>query len=66
MQKKGRGTIKTADELKTMLYDRIAEVTSGELTQAYEEQVRYEIALLAMILEDDISAEEWEQIEAAM
>jgi hypothetical protein len=58
--------MKTADELKTMLYDRIAEVTSGELTQAYEEQVRYEIALLAMILEDDISAEEWEQIEVAM
>lgn len=58
--------MKTADELKTMLSDRIAEVTSGELTQAYEEQVRYEIALLAMILEDDIDAEEWEQIEAAM
>lgn len=58
--------MKTLCELKEMLSDRIAEVTSGELTQAYEEQVRYEIALLAMILEDDISAEEWEQIEAAM
>lgn len=58
--------MKTLCELKKMLSDRIAEVTSGELTQAYEEQVRYEIALLAMILEDDISAEEWEQIEAAM
>lgn len=58
--------MKTLCELKKMLSDRIAEVTSGELTQAYEEQVRYEIALLAMILEGDISAEEWEQIEAAM
>jgi hypothetical protein len=58
--------MKTLCELKKMLSDRIAEVTSGELTQAYEEQVRYEIALLAVILEDDISAEEWEQIEAAM
>jgi hypothetical protein len=58
--------MKTADELKAMLYDRIAEVTSGELTQAYEEQVRYEIALLAMILEDDIPAEKWAEIEAAM
>lgn len=49
-----------------MLYDRIAEVNSGELTQAYEEQVRYEIALLAVILEDDIPAEKWAEIEAAM
>lgn len=58
--------MKTTDELKQMLFERIAEVQSGELTLAYEDQVRYEIALLAVILEDDISAEEWEQIEAAM
>lgn len=58
--------MKTADELKAMLADRIAEVQGGELTPAYEDQLRYEIALLATILEDDISAEEWEQIEAAM
>jgi hypothetical protein len=36
------------------------------LTQAYEDQVRYEIALLAVILEDDIDAEYWDDIEAAM
>ena len=58
--------MKTANELKAMLTDRIKEVQGGELTQAYEDQLRYEIALLAVILEDDISAEEWEQIEAAM
>lgn len=58
--------MKTIDELKAMLFDRIAEVKSGELTQAYEDQVRYEIALLAVILEDDIDAEYWPEIEAAM
>lgn len=58
--------MKTADELKTMLYDRVAEVQGGELTPAYEDQLRHEIALLSVILEDDISAEEWPVIEAAM
>lgn len=58
--------MKTADELKAMLYDRVAEVQGGELTQAYEDQLRHEIALLAVILEDDISAEEWPEIEGAM
>jgi hypothetical protein len=58
--------MKTIDELKAMLYERIAEVKSGELTQVYEDQVRYEIALLAVILEDDIDAECWDDIETAM
>lgn len=58
--------MKTTDELKAMLFERIAEVKGGELTQAYEDQLRYEIALLAVILEDDIDAECWDDIEAAM
>ena len=58
--------MKTLDELKAMLFDRVAEIQRGGLTQAYEEQVRYEIALLAVILEDDIGAEYWDDIEAAM
>jgi ribosomal protein L29 len=58
--------MKTTDELRQMLFERIAEVKSGELTLAYEDQLRHEIALLATILEDDIDAEEWEQIEACM
>lgn len=58
--------MKTTDELKKMLFDRVAEIHRGGLTQAYEEQVRCEIALLAVILEDDIDAEYWTEIEAAM
>jgi hypothetical protein len=58
--------MKTADELKTMLFERIAEVKSGELTLAYEDQLRYEIALLAVILEDEIDADQWAEIEAGM
>ena len=58
--------MKTVDELKAMLFERIAAVNSGELTQAYEDQMRYEIALIAVILEDDIDAECWPKIEAAM
>jgi hypothetical protein len=58
--------MKTTDELKQMLFERIAEVKSGELTLAYEDQLRYEIALLATILEDDIHADQWDEIEACM
>jgi hypothetical protein len=58
--------MKTTDELKQMLFERVAEIQRGGLTRAYEEQVRYEIALLAVILEDDIDAEYWDAIEAAM
>lgn len=49
-----------------MLYDRVAEVQQGGLIESYEEQLRHEIALLAVILEDDIPAEKWAEIEAAM
>lgn len=58
--------MKTKDELKTMLFERIAEVRGGELTQAYEDQLRYEIALLADILGEDIDASLWDEIEACM
>lgn len=58
--------MKTADELKKMLFDRVDEIQNGGLTQAYEAQVRYEIALLSVILEEDIDAEHWELIEASM
>lgn len=58
--------MKTADELKKMLCDRVAELRGGELTQAYEEQLRCEIALLSVILEEDIEAEQWGIIEASM
>jgi hypothetical protein len=59
--------MKTADELKAMLFERVATIQSGgELTQAYEDQLRYEIALLAVILEEDIDAELWPTIEACM
>ena len=58
--------MKTTDELKEMLFARIAEVKSGELTLAYDEQLRIEIALLATILEEDIDADMWPEIEAAI
>lgn len=58
--------MKTKDELKTMLFERIAEVKGGELTLAYEDQLRYEIALLADILGEDIDASLWDEIEACM
>lgn len=58
--------MKTADELKAMLYERLAELQQGGLIVSYEDQLRYEIALLATILEDDIDAECWNEIEAGM
>lgn len=58
--------MKTQDELFTMLYDRIAELQQGELIESYEDQLRCEIALLSVILEDDISADQWRVIEACM
>lgn len=58
--------MKTTDELKEMLFERVAEINRGGLTRAYEDQLRYEIALLADILGDDIDAAQWEAIEAAM
>ena len=63
---KGGATMKTANELQQMLYDRIAEIQQGGLIESYEEQLRYEIALLAVILEDDIAADQWDAIEGAM
>jgi hypothetical protein len=58
--------MKTADELKAMLFERLAEIQSGGLVQAYEAQVRCEIALLSVILEDEIDADQWAEIEAGM
>lgn len=58
--------MKTADELKAMLYDRIAELQQGVQILAYEDQLRTEIALLSVILEDDIEAEQWAVIEASI
>lgn len=58
--------MKTKDELFKMLYDRLAELQQGGLIVSYEDQLRYEIALLATILEDDIDAECWNEIEAGM
>lgn len=58
--------MKTKDELFTMLHDRLAELQQGGLIISYEEQLRCEIALLATILEDDIDADLWDEIEAGM
>lgn len=58
--------MKTKTELFTMLHERLAELQQGGLIVSYEDQLRTEIALLAVILEDDIDAECWTTIEAAM
>lgn len=58
--------MKTKDELKKMLFDRLAELQQGGLIISYEDQLRCEIALLATILEDDIDADQWDEIEAGM
>jgi hypothetical protein len=58
--------MKTKDELKKMLFDRLAELQQGGLIISYEDQLRCEIALLATILEDDIDADLWDEIEAGM
>ena len=58
--------MKTKTELFTMLHERLAELQQGGLIVSYEDQLRAEIALLAVILEDDIDAECWATIEAGM
>ena len=55
--------MKTVEELKTMLFERLAEIKQGRLTPAYDEQCRIELALLYDILGEDIDESYWEEIE---
>lgn len=56
--------MKTAAELKAMLFERLAEIKGGGLTPAYDEQCRIELALLFDILGEEVPEEYWEEIEA--
>ena len=49
-----------------MLFERMAEIKEGGLTEKYDEQLRIEIALLFDILVDEIPEEYWEDIENHM
>lgn len=55
--------MKTAEEMKSMLFERLAEIKQGGLTQAYEEQCKIELALLYDILGEEIDEEYWDEIE---
>ena len=58
--------MKTTEELKRMLFERLAEIKAGVDVIAYDEQLRIELALLADILEEDIDEVFWEDIEKYM
>ena len=58
--------MKTKDELKDMLFERLEEIERGGLTERYDEQLRIELALLFDILSEDIDASLWARIEKAM
>ena len=58
--------MKTTAELKAMLFERLAELERGGLTERYDEQLRIELALLFDILSEDIDASLWARIEKAM
>lgn len=58
--------MRTADELKAMLFERLAEIERGGLTERYEEQCRIELALLFDILGEEIDKDYWQRIENAM
>lgn len=58
--------MKTTDELKAMLFERLAEIERGGLTERYDEQCRVELALLFDILGDEIDVAYWSRIESAM
>ena len=55
--------MKTAEEMKSMLFERLAEIKQGGLTPAYDEQCRIELALLYDILGEEIDEEYWDEIE---
>ena len=55
--------MKTVDELKAMLFERLNELQQGGLIPAYEEQCKIELALLYDILGEEIDEEYWEVIE---
>lgn len=58
--------IKNTEELKCMLFERLAEIKEGGLTEKYEEQLRVELALLFDILGEEVPEEHWEDIENHM
>jgi hypothetical protein len=58
--------MRTADELKAMLFERLAEIQRGGLTERYDEQCRIELALLFDIVGEDIDKSYWDEIENAL
>ena len=57
--------MKTVEEMKSMLFERLAELRAGRLRPHVEEQLRIEVALLADILGEEIDEEYWDEIEEA-
>ena len=58
--------MKTTDELKAMLFERLAEIQRGGLTERYDEQCRIELALLFDIVGEDIDKSYWDEIEKSL
>lgn len=58
--------MKTMEEMKAMLFERLAEIKQGGLVPSYEEQCKIELALLYDILGESIEEEYWEEIEENM
>ena len=56
--------MKSVEEMKRMLFERLAELQGGRLRPHYEEQLRVEVALLYDILGEEIEEEYWSEIEA--
>ena len=54
------------EELRAMLFERLAEIKQGGLVPSYEEQCKIELALLYDILGESIEEEYWEEIEENM
>lgn len=57
--------MKSVEELKSMLFMRLAELRAGRLRPHVEEQLRIEVALLADILGEEIDEDYWDEIEEA-
>ena len=55
--------MKTVEEMKSMLFERLAELQAGRLRPHVEEQLRVEVALLYNILGEEIAEEYWDVIE---
>ena len=58
--------MKTIEEMKSMLFERLNELQQGGLIPAYEEQCKIELASLYDILGEEIDEDYWDVIEENM